>query len=149
MASSGWEIKVEDLRRDARWMRRMVRLPPSLGDRVQPLSARSMLSPAGGTMVDWRGSRGMSEQRQDVYERVVSVEEKVDALAKSVDQQFESLAPSVDRRFDEVAAAFVEQRRYVSSAYELLDASISRLENKMDSGFARLDRKLDQLIARA
>ena len=80
----------------------------------------------------------MADQRQDLYERIVSVEEKVDSLTASIDQ-----------RFEEVTESFVEQRRYTDFAFDRLNASLSTLEAKMDSGFARLDRKLDQLIDRA
>ena len=115
----------------------------------------------------------MADQRQDLYERIVSVEKKVDSLTASIyrrftsiDQRFDSIDQrftsidqrftsidqrfdSIDRRFEEVTESFVEQRRYTDFAFDRLNASLSTLEAKMDSGFARLDRKLDQLIDRA
>lgn len=97
----------------------------------------------------------MAERVDDVIERLVSVESKVELLGtsvKSVESQVDRLetrvesvertvdsleskvdllASTVDERFAEVAEAFVEQRRYTDFAFERLDASMTSLDGRM------------------
>jgi uncharacterized protein (DUF2236 family) len=83
-------------------------------------------------------------------DRVLVVEQKVDALAASV----ATLSTSVDRRFGEVTQHFVELREYIEFGLTqldqkmrtMLDQKTTALDQKMTTRFDRLERKVDQLI---
>ena len=104
---------------------------------------------SGGTMVDSRKEKAMTNGPENPPERVQGVEQKLDALRASVGAGFEQ----VDRRFEDVDAALLEQRQYTEFAYEKLDskmdAGFSRLDQQMDAGFFRLDQRMDAGFAQA
>lgn len=91
----------------------------------------------------------MADMTEGLPEKVVRIEQKLDALSESVDRRFEE----VDKRFDEVSEHFVEQREYTEFAFERLRTEMvegfTRLEGLIatnTNGLTRLERKFEQFI---
>jgi hypothetical protein len=84
----------------------------------------------------------MAGSFNDLPERALTVERKLDTLSASV-----------DARFDAVDEALVEQRRYTEFAFQKTEFAFQKLDAKMDerfdrleARFARFERKLDRFI---
>jgi hypothetical protein len=77
----------------------------------------------------------MAGSFNDLPERVLTVERKLDTLSASV-----------DARFDAVDEALVEQRRYTEFAFQKLDAKMDERFDRLEARFARFERKLDRFI---
>lgn len=77
----------------------------------------------------------MARSFDDLPERVLTVERKLDTLSASV-----------NARFDVVDEALVEQRRYTEFAFQKLDAKMDERFDRLEARFARFERKLDRFI---